>query len=81
MTFVKRNNVICVIKQLCGSGNIYSAYQIRMGGVKGVLAVDPTLPGEQVVVRNSMKKFKSDSSTLAVIQTSKPSKYFLFLQQ
>jgi RNA-dependent RNA polymerase len=31
-----------------------SAYQIRLGGCKGVLAVSPNLEGEQIQVRDSM---------------------------
>jgi RNA-dependent RNA polymerase len=45
-----------------------SAYQIRLGGCKGVLLVDPSLKGNQVVLRKSMIKFNSTSTDLEIIR-------------
>jgi len=36
-----------------------SAYQIRIGGVKGVLMYDPSLKGSCIEIRKSMIKFES----------------------
>ncbi|KAJ3075398.1 hypothetical protein HDU98_008227 [Podochytrium sp. JEL0797] len=44
-----------------------SAFQIRLGGVKGMLSVDPTLQGRQVNIRNSMHKFKSPNCRIVEI--------------
>jgi RNA-dependent RNA polymerase len=55
-------------------GVVPTAFQIRHGGDKGVLAIDPTLKGRRVVFRNSMHKFDSDHKTLDVTGISKPSK-------
>ncbi|WAR53711.1 hypothetical protein PtB15_3B220 [Puccinia triticina] len=43
-----------------------SCYQIRLGGYKGMLSIDPTLPGEIVGLRPSMSKFDADSYTLDI---------------
>ncbi|PLW25163.1 hypothetical protein PCANC_25081 [Puccinia coronata f. sp. avenae] len=43
-----------------------SCYQIRLGGYKGMLSIDPTLPGEIVNLRPSMNKFDGDSLTLDI---------------
>ena len=48
--------------------NFSSAYQIRLGGVKGVVAVNPSLKGETLCVRPSMIKFKSDDLELGVVR-------------
>lgn len=45
-----------------------SAYQIRMGGVKGVLMYDKTLKGKKVQIRPSQKKFDSPDLQLEVIR-------------
>ncbi|KAF9423615.1 hypothetical protein BGZ94_008244 [Podila epigama] len=47
-----------------------AAFQIRLGGSKGVLAVSPKLTGNQVRIRPSMKKFHVDHYVLEVIRTS-----------
>ncbi|KAG0093757.1 hypothetical protein BGZ93_001926 [Podila epicladia] len=47
-----------------------AAFQIRLGGSKGVLAVCPHLYGNQVEIRRSMKKFDVDHYVLEVIKTS-----------
>lgn len=55
MMVLKRKNVIHS-----------SCYQIRLGGFKGMLSLDPTLPGEIVRVRPSMNKFDAASFTLDI---------------
>ncbi|RCI16265.1 hypothetical protein L249_3184 [Ophiocordyceps polyrhachis-furcata BCC 54312] len=37
-----------------------TCFQIRWGGVKGMLALDPTIPGKMIHTRDSMTKFPSD---------------------
>ncbi|KAI3641046.1 hypothetical protein MIR68_001924 [Amoeboaphelidium protococcarum] len=52
---------------------IPSAFQVRMGGYKGVLAVDPTISDQDALVqfRPSQKKFiTSHQSSLDIIRTS-----------
>lgn len=44
-----------------------SAYQIRLGGIKGVLVYDKNLKGRCIQVRPSMVKFISDDRMLGVI--------------
>ncbi|KAK8779236.1 hypothetical protein V5799_019422 [Amblyomma americanum] len=53
------------------------AVQIRYGGCKGMLLLDPTLSGLRVVFRESMRKFHSDHSDLYVLKTSKPRVLYL----
>ena len=45
-----------------------SAYQIRLGGRKGVLLMDPSLKEDSVFARDSMKKFESPSTDLEIIR-------------
>ncbi|KAG8629595.1 hypothetical protein KVT40_003460 [Elsinoe batatas] len=47
-----------------------SLYQFRMGGCKGVLAVDPNLTGRAVHIRPSQKKFETDYNQLEIIRWS-----------
>ena len=54
-----------------------SAIQIRFAGCKGVLTLDPTLPGKKAVFRPSMLKFESPHRRLEVLQTSRPQVVFL----
>ncbi|KAG8781898.1 hypothetical protein FRC15_007897 [Serendipita sp. 397] len=36
-----------------------AVYQVRIGGAKGVLGIDPLLPGRRIVLHKSMVKFES----------------------
>lgn len=47
------------------------AFQVRVGGCKGVLVLDPRLKGRQIVVRRSMKKFECEDRTLEVVRPAK----------
>lgn len=49
-----------------------SAIQIRYGGCKGMLVLDPTLEGDQIVFRDSMFKYPSQSEELFILKTSRP---------
>ncbi|KAK6382088.1 hypothetical protein LTS17_003973 [Exophiala oligosperma] len=51
-------------------GHVPSAFQFRMGGCKGVLAVDPELPGVDIKIRPSQYKFDSASDELEIIRVS-----------
>ncbi|KAK5998750.1 RNA-dependent RNA polymerase 1 [Cladobotryum mycophilum] len=48
-----------------------SAFQFRMGGCKGVLAVWPHAKGQEVYIRDSQEKFKADSNNLEIIRCAK----------
>jgi RNA-dependent RNA polymerase len=54
-----------------------SAFQFRLGGCKGVLAVDPALPGIDIRCRPSQWKFDSDSDELEIIRYSEFCQPFL----
>ena len=52
------------------AGPVPSCFQFRLGGCKGVLTVDPTLPNIGVKVRASQFKFDSTSRELEIIRWS-----------
>lgn len=55
-----------------------SAFQIRIGGVKGILAVDPEIrEKESIHVRPSMIKFESTDTELGIIRCSSFSQGYL----
>ena len=54
-----------------------SAFQVRLGGAKGMLMVDSKLQGRQVCIRGSMIKFLSHDRTLNVIRCSRWSQGYL----
>ncbi len=54
-----------------------SAFQIRMGGIKGMVAVNPDLDGEVVYVRPSMIKYDSNETDLGIIRASNFSQGYL----
>ncbi|OAL36764.1 hypothetical protein AYO20_03819 [Fonsecaea nubica] len=47
-----------------------SAFQFRLGGCKGVLAVDPKLNGVDIKIRPSQYKFSCESDELEIIRVS-----------
>jgi len=53
--------------------------QIRYGGCKGVISVNPELDNDphQLHIRNSMKKFKCTHDTLELCRVSKPRKFYV----
>lgn len=51
-------------------GPVPSAFQFRLGGCKGVLAVDPDLLGLDIKMRPSQYKFDCDSEELEIIRVS-----------
>ncbi|GLT96775.1 hypothetical protein SLE2022_143750 [Rubroshorea leprosula] len=69
--FAKRVAVKCGLK-----GSIPSAFQIRIGGYKGVVAVDPT-SSKKLSLRKSMSKFESENRKLDVLAWSKYQPCFL----
>ncbi|XP_019641825.1 PREDICTED: LOW QUALITY PROTEIN: probable RNA-dependent RNA polymerase 1 [Branchiostoma belcheri] len=60
-----------------GETEVPSAYQIRYGGIKGVVAVDPYLPGDVMQVRPSMIKFMSSDENIEICMTSHPARLYL----
>eukprot|EP00804_Cyclotella_cryptica_P001859 CCRYP_019357-RB/>CCRYP_019357-RB protein AED:0.02 eAED:0.02 QI:117/0.87/0.77/1/0.75/0.55/9/4740/1611 len=54
-----------------------SAFQIRFGGAKGVLVVNPKVRGDRVMLRKSQIKFKSDHNTMEVLSYAKYNKAYL----
>ncbi|ONI28221.1 hypothetical protein PRUPE_1G132100 [Prunus persica] len=60
----------------CGKITTPSAFQIRYGGYKGVVAVDPTL-SKKLALRDSMCKYQSNNATLDVLAWSRYQACFL----
>ncbi|CAB4262656.1 unnamed protein product [Prunus armeniaca] len=60
----------------CGKSTTPSAFQIRYGGYKGVVAVDPTL-SKKLALRDSMCKYQSNNATLDVLAWSRYQACFL----
>ncbi|XP_075726435.1 uncharacterized protein LOC142768348 [Rhipicephalus microplus] len=57
------------------------AVQIRYGGCKGMLLLDPTLAGRRIIFRQSMYKFSSEHEDLYVLKTSQPLCMSWFLKE
>jgi RNA-dependent RNA polymerase len=57
--------------KLAVADSLVAAYQIRFGGAKGVVAIDPTLKTHKLQIRPSMLKFNSDHGVLEVIGVAK----------
>lgn len=64
------------VAQKCGLSSVPSAFQIRYGGYKGVVAVDRT-SFKKLSLRPSMLKFKSDNKMFNITNWSKYSPCFL----
>lgn len=47
-----------------------SLYQFRLGGCKGVLALDPKVTGSEVHIRSSQQKFEAEYTGLEIIRSS-----------
>nr|AHL27584.1 RNA-dependent RNA polymerase 1 [Salvia miltiorrhiza] len=69
--FARRVAIKCGLKS-----NIPSAFQIRYGGYKGVVAIDPT-SSVKMSLRPSMLKYQSDDTKLNVLGWSKYQPCFL----
>uniref|UniRef100_A0A2L2Y470 RNA-dependent RNA polymerase n=1 Tax=Parasteatoda tepidariorum TaxID=114398 RepID=A0A2L2Y470_PARTP len=66
-------NLATEVRNALGHDKLCSAFQIRYGGYKGMLVVDPTLKDADIVFRKSMKKFDSpQNQRLEIAKTSAP---------
>ncbi|CAB4432062.1 unnamed protein product [Rhizophagus irregularis] len=60
--------------KISDNDEIPSVFQIRFGGCKGMVAVDPTLKGDVLCIRPSQRKFKApDPLYLEIVKTVKTS--------
>ncbi|KAH6941071.1 hypothetical protein HPB50_013214 [Hyalomma asiaticum] len=74
---ISRSLMEKVCKQL-GLEELPSAIQIRYAGYKGVLCMNPELQGDQLLLRESMRKFHcSTSDSLEIVQVSAPRTVYL----
>ena len=61
----------CVEKVGNNKFSYCSAFQIRLLGIKGVVAVDPHLGNKDIIcIRPSMKKYESENNELGIIKAS-----------
>ena len=71
--------MICIVKQVKETLNLRftpSAFQIRFGGCKGVVALAPDIGEEEKLqIRKSMEKFPSEHNHIEVVETTRPGLY------
>jgi hypothetical protein len=60
-----------------------SVLQIRYGGCKGTVSVDPNLDDKphQLIIRESMLKFTSDHDQLEICKVSSPRMYSIIIKK
>lgn len=64
-----------------GSKRVPSCYQIRLGGAKGVVVVDPTLEGRKICLRPSQIKFDAPNVRALDIQSTSSRPRLIFLNR